>query len=107
VARGDLRVGQVLLIRSLFALVVLLPCCCAPPARQRASVDRPMVQAARVVFSTAEVFCFYAAVTLPLADVMTYWLAAPIYVAALSPFLLGERSARCAGPRSRRASSAC
>jgi drug/metabolite transporter (DMT)-like permease len=28
---------------------------------------------------------------LPLADVMTYWLAAPIYVAALSPVLLGER----------------
>jgi drug/metabolite transporter (DMT)-like permease len=28
---------------------------------------------------------------LPLADVMTYWLAAPIYVAAAAPFLLGEK----------------
>jgi len=28
---------------------------------------------------------------LPLADVMAFWMAAPIYVAALSPFLLGER----------------
>jgi drug/metabolite transporter (DMT)-like permease len=44
------------------------------------------------VFSTAEVFCFYVAVRdLPLADVMTFWLAAPIYVAAVAPFLLGER----------------
>ena len=55
-------------------------------------VQRPLLQVARVVFSTAEVFCFYWAVSyLPLADVMTYWLAAPIYVAVLSPFLLGER----------------
>jgi drug/metabolite transporter (DMT)-like permease len=45
-----------------------------------------------VLFATAEVFCFYLAVRdLPLADVMTFWLAAPIYVAAVSPFLLGER----------------
>ncbi|MNV40645.1 EamA-like transporter family protein [compost metagenome] len=49
------------------------------------------MQLARVVCSTAEVFCFYYAVMyLPLADVMTYWLAAPIYVAALSPLLLGD-----------------
>src|SRR5690606_13616555 len=49
------------------------------------------MQFVRVVMSSAEVFCFYfAVITLPLADVMTYWLAAPIYVAAMSPFLLGE-----------------
>ena len=43
-------------------------------------------------FSTFEVFTFYFAVMyLPLADVMTYWLAAPIYVAAASPLLLGEK----------------
>jgi drug/metabolite transporter (DMT)-like permease len=85
-------VGQVLLIRSLFALVVLAVLLRASGFAPVLRVDRPMVQAARVAFSTAEVFCFYTAVTyLPLADVMTYWLAAPIYVAALSPFLLGER----------------
>lgn len=27
---------------------------------------------------------------MPLADTITFWMAAPIYVAALSPFLLGE-----------------
>jgi drug/metabolite transporter (DMT)-like permease len=38
------------------------------------------------------VICFYFAVAaLPLADVLTYWLATPIYVAALSPWMLGER----------------
>jgi drug/metabolite transporter (DMT)-like permease len=85
-------VGQVLLIRSLFALVVLALLLRASGFAPVLRVDRPAVQAARVAFSTAEVFCFYTAVTyLPLADVMTYWLAAPIYVAALSPFLLGER----------------
>ena len=55
-------------------------------------VERPRLQALRAFASAFEVVAFYAAVvTLPLADVMTYWLAAPIYVAALSPWLLGER----------------
>jgi drug/metabolite transporter (DMT)-like permease len=50
------------------------------------------MQALRVASCSAEVFGFYfAVITLPLADVMTYWLAAPIYVAALSPWMLGER----------------
>ena len=85
-------VGQVLLIRSLAALVILAPFLWMFGPARLFRLERPKLQAARVVFSTAEVFCFYAAVReLPLADVMTYWLAAPIYVAALSPFLLGER----------------
>ena len=85
-------VGQVLLIRSLAALIILAPFLWMFGPARLFRLERPKLQAARVVFSTAEVFCFYAAVReLPLADVMTYWLAAPIYVAALSPFLLGER----------------
>lgn len=85
-------VGQVLLIRSLAALIILAPFLWMFGPARLFSLERPKVQAMRVVFSTAEVFCFYAAVReLPLADVMTYWLAVPIYVAALSPFLLGER----------------
>ncbi len=85
-------VGQVLLIRSAAALLILIPFIWKAGVITLFRVERPGLQATRVVFSTAEVFCFYAAVIyLPLADVMTYWLAAPIYVAALSPFLLGER----------------
>ncbi|WP_221181410.1 DMT family transporter [Histidinibacterium lentulum] len=85
-------VGQVLLIRSLAALIVLAPFVWAFGPRRLFSLERPWLQALRVAFSTVEVFCFYLAVRdLPLADVMTWWLASPIYVAALSPLLLGER----------------
>ena len=53
---------------------------------------RPGLHASRIVLSTFEGAAFYWAVTyLPLADVMTYYLAAPIYVAAFAVFLLGEK----------------
>lgn len=85
-------VGQVILIRSVVALVILLPFLWKTGLGPILGAERPWLQFMRVVFSTAEVFCFYGAVVfLPLADVMTYWLAAPIYVAALSPFLLKEK----------------
>lgn len=85
-------VGQVLLIRSAAAMLILMPFLWRSGFRPLLNVDRPGMQALRVVLSSAEVYCFYFAVIyLPLADVMTYWLAAPIYVAALSPFLLGEQ----------------
>lgn len=86
-------VGQVLLIRSLAALVVLLPFIHrAGGWRRLVRPERPWLQLFRVAVSSAEVYLFYFAVmSLPLADAMTYWMAAPIYVAALAPLLLGER----------------
>jgi len=85
-------VGQVLLIRSFAGLVALTPFIWAAGAASLFRIERPGLQALRAALATVEVFCFYAAVQyLPLADAMTYWLAAPIYVAALSPLLLGER----------------
>ncbi|NTE33145.1 DMT family transporter [Agrobacterium tumefaciens] len=84
--------GQVILIRSAAALIILVPIVWRAGPSGLVRIERPGLQFARVFFSTAELFCFYFAVAaLPLADVMTYWLAAPIYVAALSPFLLGEK----------------
>lgn len=84
-------VGQVLLIRSIAALIVLSPFLWRMGLRPLIEVERPRMQALRVALSSLEVYAFYFAVIyLPLADVMTYWLAAPIYVAAMSPFLLGE-----------------
>ncbi|QLF71515.1 DMT family transporter (plasmid) [Peteryoungia desertarenae] len=84
--------GQVILIRSLAALLILAPFLWMAGAKPILEAERPWLQLARVVFSTLELFCFYYAVMyLPLADVMTYWLAAPIYVAAAAPFLLGEK----------------
>ena len=85
-------VGQVLLVRSAVALAVLALVLWRWGRPRLLDVERPGLQAARVAFSTGEVFCFYWAVThLPLADVMTFWMAAPICVAVAAPLLLGER----------------
>jgi drug/metabolite transporter (DMT)-like permease len=85
-------VGQILLLRSLAALVVLAPFIWRQGVAAMLRVREPGMMTLRAVFSTLEVVCFYWAVMfLPLADVMTYYLAAPIWVAALSPVLLGER----------------
>ncbi|KPF43431.1 multidrug DMT transporter permease [Rhizobium sp. AAP43] len=84
--------GQVIFIRSIAALIILAPFLWMAGRKPIVEAERPALQFARVVFSTLELFCFYYAVMyLPLADVMTYWLAAPIYVAAAAPFLLGEK----------------
>jgi len=84
-------VGQVVFIRSVAALIVLAPFIWFNGPRKLFAVSRPRLQFARVALSTIEVFAFYFAVVyLPLADVMTYWLAAPIYVAAVSPLVLKE-----------------
>ena len=52
----------------------------------------PDLQILRVVATTLDTALFYAAVVyLPLADVMSFYMAGPIYVAALSHLLLGEK----------------
>lgn len=85
-------VGQVLLLRSAMGLAVLSPLLMRRGVSAIWRVESLGLQFLRAALSTAEVFCFYWAVRfLPLADVMTFWLAAPIWVAALSPFLLGEQ----------------
>ncbi len=84
-------VGQLLVLRSAAALVVLAPILWTRRVRLW-PLERPWIQLARVLAASVEVYCFYyAVITLPLADAMTYWLAAPIYIAAASPWLLGER----------------
>ncbi|MDK1478988.1 EamA family transporter, partial [Sinorhizobium sp. 6-117] len=95
-------VGQVVLIRSLAAALLLAPFLWAGGLRKLVAVERPWLQLARVVASTAEVVAFYFAVVyLPLADVMTYWLAAPIYVAAVSPLVLKEHVGKYVADRDR------
>lgn len=93
-------VGQLLFLRACAALLVLAPSIW----RQRhefTHLERPWLQLFRVVLSTLEVAAFFlATVYLPLADVITYYLAGPIFVTALSAIFLGSRSAGGAGPRS-------
>src|SRR5712672_2703768 len=84
-------VGQLLWLRACAALIVLLPMIW----RYRAEfmhLERPWLQLLRVTLSTLEVAAFFlATVYLPLADVITYYLACPIFVTALSGVVLGER----------------
>jgi drug/metabolite transporter (DMT)-like permease len=84
-------VNELLLLRGAVPLAILL----ALLWRQRASLpklERPGLQLLRMVLSTAEVAAFFVAVVyLPLADVITYYLACPIFVTALSAIILREQ----------------
>lgn len=82
---------QVMLVRSLAALLVLLPFFWRHGWQRIIRVERPRLQVLRALLAAVEATAFYFAVAyMPLADTMTYWLAAPIYIAALSPLMLGE-----------------
>ncbi|WP_037434246.1 DMT family transporter [Sinorhizobium fredii] len=89
---ASFSVGQVVLLRSFGAFLVLCPLLISQPLASSYKVEKPHWQLGRVILMTADTAFFYAAVAyLPLADVMTMYMAAPIYVAAISHFLLGER----------------
>ena len=84
-------VGQLMFLRACAALALLAPLMW----RQRhefLKVERPWLQCLRLVFSTLEIAAFFlATVYLPLADVVTYYLATPIFVTALSAIFLREQ----------------
>src|SRR5437764_14879940 len=87
---GTYSVGQLLWLRACAALLVLSPMIW----RHRAAfihLERPWLQLLRVTLSTLEVAAFFLAVVyLPLADAITYYLASPIFVTALSAIVLRE-----------------
>ena len=87
----DYSVAELLLIRSAAALVLLAPFIRNSGVVGFTTAPRPALQVARVVLSALEVAMFFWAVSyLPLADAVTFYLAGPIYVTALSVVLLGE-----------------
>jgi drug/metabolite transporter (DMT)-like permease len=89
---GTYSVAQMVLIRSTVALLLLAPFIWHAGLAAFKGAPRPGLQVARVVLSTFEVVMFFWAVSyLPLADTVTFYLAAPIYVTALSALFLGER----------------
>jgi S-adenosylmethionine uptake transporter len=87
---ADYAVGQLLALRAIGAGFVLAPMV------WRLKVDlsdrRHLgLQILRVVLMALDTFCFYYATrSMPLADVMTFYMAAPILITALSALLLGE-----------------
>jgi len=89
---ASFSVGQVVFIRSIGAFIVLGPMIANQGTAKLFQMERPVLQSLRVVATTVDTALFYAAVVyLPLADVMSFYMAGPIYVAALSHFLLGEK----------------
>ncbi|RIY01252.1 DMT family transporter [Aureimonas flava] len=89
---GTYSVGQVLLLRSISALAILFFFLRRVELRSVLRPSRPGLHFARAAGSAMETGFFYWALSyLPLAAVMTFYLAGPIYVTALSALILKER----------------
>jgi len=85
-------VGELLLVRSAAGLILLAPFIRQAGVAAFTAAPLPGLQVVRVILSTLEVAMFFWAVSyLPLADTVTFYLAGPIYVTALSVILLGEK----------------
>jgi S-adenosylmethionine uptake transporter len=88
---ADYSVGQLMLLRSVGAAVVLIPMI------WHLKVDlfdfsQWQLQIVRILCMAGDTFCFYYSTrSMPLADVMTFYMAAPLIITALSVPLLGER----------------
>lgn len=85
-------VAQVVAIRSLGGFLILGPMLLRAGENPFRAAERPALQVARVVLATLDTALFYAAcVWMPLADVMTFYMAGPIYTLLAARLLLAER----------------
>jgi S-adenosylmethionine uptake transporter len=85
-------VGQLLVLRSVGSFLVLGFILSKQGVGILFHLERVDLQILRVVLAIADTALFFAAVAyLPLADVLTFYMAGPIYVAALSHLFLGEK----------------
>ena len=88
---ADYSVGQLLFLRTIGAVFVLGPLLWRHGASLRVE-DQLALHVGRILCMAADTYSFYFSTKfLPLADVMTFYLAAPIMITALSGTLLGER----------------
>ena len=84
-------VGQLMSLRACAALALLAPSIWRQRQKFR-RIERRWLQSLRILLSTFEIAAFFlATVYLPLADVVTYYLATPIFVTALSAIFLREQ----------------
>lgn len=84
-------VTEVLLVRSIAALLVVAPLLRRDDLRSLRQ-GGPALHALRMALSIGDVGCFYLGLgALPLADVSSFYLASPIYMTAMSALFLGER----------------
>lgn len=83
--------AEILTMRSIAASLVMLPFAWRTGWTSLLHPDQIGLQIIRVILALLELICFYSAVrSMPLADVMTFYLASPVFTAIVSPFLLGE-----------------
>jgi drug/metabolite transporter (DMT)-like permease len=88
---GVMPVGQFLFLRSVAGLLLLAPFLWQLGGAAFRSLARLDLHVLRMTLSAVEIGTFYFALSyLPLADTMTFWLATPIYVTALSALFMGE-----------------
>ncbi len=89
---GLYPVGELMVVRGLVGLAVLLPLLLRSRLPLLVRHEQVPLQLIRFALSPAEASLFFwALITLPLAGVLTYYQAAPIWVVALSALFLGER----------------
>jgi drug/metabolite transporter (DMT)-like permease len=91
---ADYGVGQLMMLRSIGAVIVLAPMI---PSLRVNILDprRAPLQVLRILVAALDTFSFYYATRfMPLADVMTFYMATPLIVTALSAPLLGEKVER-------------
>jgi drug/metabolite transporter (DMT)-like permease len=85
-------VAPLLVVRGATSLLLVAPLMWREGGAALMQVPRPALQLLRILFAIVDIACFYWAVrSMPLADVITYYLAGPIYVAAMAALFLGER----------------
>jgi S-adenosylmethionine uptake transporter len=85
-------VAPLLVVRGATSLVLIAPLVWREGAAALRRMPRPALQLLRMLFSTLDIVLFFWAVRfMPLADVITYYLAGPIYVALMAVLFLSER----------------
>jgi S-adenosylmethionine uptake transporter len=90
----DYGVGQLMMLRSIGAVIVLAPMILKLRVNM-IDTRRTSLQGLRILVATVDTSAFYYATRyMPLADVMTFYMATPLIVTALSAPLLGEKVER-------------
>lgn len=88
---ADYSVGQIMLLRTVGAGFLLVPLLIIHRPRLL-DTDQLGLKLTRVACMAADSFAFYYSTRyLPLADVMTFYMAAPLIITALSVPFLGEK----------------
>ncbi len=91
---ADYGVGRLMMLRSIGAGVVLAPKILSLRVNLIDPRQAPL-QVLRILCAAVDTFAFYYATRfMPLADVMTFYVATPLIVTALSAPLLGEKVER-------------